>query len=67
MGREPAMIIGGIASLIALAIAFGVPLSELQANAILDTAAKVFVPLLLFLEAWIIRSQVTPANQDYDR
>lgn len=54
LGREPALILGAVQAVIALAIAFGLDLSVEQTGAILAATAAVL--------AVIVRSQVTPTR-----
>ncbi len=54
--REPSVIIGAIASAIALLVAFGVHVTDEQAKAVLG-AATAMLPLIA---AVAIRSQVSP-------
>jgi hypothetical protein len=55
---EPAILVGALASILALLIAFGVHISDIQTHAIV-TVVTAFAPLVA---AFVIRSQVSPAT-----
>jgi hypothetical protein len=54
-GREPALIIGVVQALVALAVGFGLDITEEQVGLILAGVAAVL--------ALVTRSQVTPASK----
>lgn len=54
-GREPALILGALTALIALAVGFGLDVTEEQVGLILAAVSAVM--------ALIIRSQVTPVRR----
>lgn len=58
-GREPALIIGAVQAILALALAFGLRLSVEQTGAILAATAAVL--------AVVTRSQVSPVAGEPDR
>lgn len=56
---EPAMVAGLVQAVLALAIAFGLPLSDVQVGAILAATAAVL--------AFVVRSRVTPVRTYVDK
>jgi hypothetical protein len=52
--REPALVAGLVQAVLALLVAFGVPLSDVQVGAILAVSAAVL--------AFVVRSKVTPTR-----
>lgn len=62
-GREPALIIGAVMSAIALAVAFGVQVSETQTEAI----AKFLAALLPLVGGVTTRQMVVPVTKIEDK
>lgn len=59
MSREPAVIVGGlVTAILALLVAFGVPITDNQSGAVLSLAV-ILAPLL---SSVVIRHFVTPAK-----
>lgn len=59
MNTEPALIIGAVQAVVALAVAFGAPINDTQAKAIMGVASAV----LAVLGAVVVRSRVSPAGK----